>query len=243
MENNDSFEDIRAMFREIAAAQKVTDKHIEELFAAQKETDRQMQETKEMFKVLAAERAERDRRLDRKFEELAAERAERDRRLDRSIEELAKSGKETRRDLAGTTESNGLVAEELVYNSLSEKMSFAGIEFDDIIYGLRRKVRLANGEKIAGEYDVVLTNGAAAAIIEVKYRVRKEDLDRLLDTRLPKFKKLFPNFKDFDIYLGLGGLSFEVGIEEMALKQGIGTLKFNGEVMEINDKNAAVFSG
>jgi hypothetical protein len=39
------------------------------------------------------------------------------------------------------------------------------------------------------------------------------------------------------MYLGLGGMSFEKGIAEMAREQGIATLMLSGDAVEINDKD------
>ena len=155
--------------------------------------------------------------------------------------ELQKSQEEMQKVLSGIGISNGLVAEDLIFNSLNKSKLFGGITFDDIVQGIKRGKRLPDGSKVIGEYDVVLFNGAAIAIIDVKYRVRKEDIDYLIDVQMPKFKVLFPQYKDFDVYLGLGGMSFQKSVERDALQRGVGTFKLKGEAVEINDKHLKVW--
>jgi hypothetical protein len=159
----------------------------------------------------------------------------------KEMAQLKKSHEEMQKVLSGIGISNGLVAEDLIFNSLNNRMSFGGVTFDDIDYGIRRGKRLPDGSKVIGEYDVVLFNGAAIAIIDVKYRVRKEDIEYLINVQMPKFKVLFPQYKDFDVYLGLGGMSFQRGVERDALQRGIGTFKLKGEALEINDNDLKVY--
>jgi len=195
----------------------------EELMALFAEIGRKMEQSRE----------EHDKRI-AEIEKLQKENAKRFAKLEKSQEEMQKV-------LSGIGISNGLVAEDLIFNSLNKKMSFGGITFDDIYQGIRRGKRLADGSKVIGEYDVVLFNGAAIAIIDVKYRVRKEDIEYLIDVQMPKFKVLFPQYKDFNVYLGLGGMSFQQGVERDALQRGVGTFKLKGEAVEINDKHLKVW--
>jgi hypothetical protein len=162
-------------------------------------------------------------------------------KLREDLVKLKDSQKEMQNVLSGIGISNGLVAEDLIYNSLYKRMSFGGVTFDDIDQGIRRGKKLPDGKKIQGEFDVILFNGASIAIIDVKYRVRKEDIDYLIDVQMTKFKILFPQYKDFRTYLGLGGLSFQKGVERDALQRGIATLKLKGDAVEIHDENLIVY--
>jgi len=116
-------------------------------------------------------------------------------------------------------------------------MMFAGIEFDYIDHGLIRTRKLPDGSKIKGEYDVLLYNGTSIGLIEVKQRVGKEALDRLVNVQLPRFRQVFPQYANFKMYLGLGGMSFEKGIAEKAQSMGIATLMLSGDAVDVNDKN------
>jgi hypothetical protein len=174
------------------------------------------------------------------FAESAKKSAEIDAKIDRMVEQMAKNDEkfaDMREELGNIGHNNGLVAEEIVFHSLEKDRFFAGIQFDFIERGIERSGALPDGKKVKGEYDVVLYNGSSVAIIEVKQRVGIEALTRLTTVQLPRFRQIFPEYKDFKMYLGLGGMSFEKGIAEMAREQGIATLMLSGNAVEINDKD------
>ena len=198
-------------------------------------------ETEMLLQELIKQQTENAKEMAQLREENDKEMAQLRENSEREMAQLKKSQEEMQKVLSGIGISNGLVAEDLIFNSLNNRMSFGGITFDDIDQGIRRGKRLPDGSKVVGEYDVVLFNGAAIAIIDVKYRVRKEDIEYLIDVHMPKFKVLFPQYKDFNVYLGLGGMSFQRGVERDALQRGIGTFKLKGEIVEINDKHLKVW--
>jgi hypothetical protein len=174
------------------------------------------------------------------FAETRASMAKTDAMIDKLTLQMAKNDEkfaDMHEELGNIGHNNGLVAEEIVYHSLNKNMTFAGIEFDSIDKGVTREKKLPDGKKVKGEYDVVLLNGTSVAIIEVKHRVGQEALKRLIEVQLPRFRQIFPQYKDFKMYLGLGGMSFEKGIEEEAHRQGIATLMLGGDAVEINDKD------
>jgi len=141
------------------------------------------------------------------------------------------------KELGNIGHNNGLVAEEIVFHSLAKNKIFAGIKFDTVDHGTVRSKTLPNGKEVKGEYDVLLYNGSAVAIIEVKHRVGKDALKRLIEVQLPRFRQIFPEYKDCKMYLGLGGMSFEKNIAEEAQSLGIATLTLSGDAVEINDAN------
>jgi hypothetical protein len=158
-------------------------------------------------------------------------------KTEKLMAENAKKFADMREELGNIGHNNGLIAEEIVFHSLEKDMVFAGIKFDFIDHGLVRSRKLPDGKKVKGEYDVLLYNGTAVAIIEVKHRVGIEALKRLVEVQLPRFKQVFPQYEDAKMYLGLGGMSFEKGIAEEARKQGIATLMLSGDAVDINDKD------
>jgi hypothetical protein len=174
------------------------------------------------------------------FAESAKRGAEIDARIDKITQQMAETDKKfakIHKELGGIGENNGLVAEEIVFHSLAKNKIFAGIKFDSVDHGTVRSRTLPDGRSVTGEYDVLLENGSAVAIIEVKHRVGQEALKRLIEVQLPRFRQIFPEYMDCKMYLGLGGMSFEKGIAEEARRQGIATLTLSGDAVEINDKD------
>jgi len=202
------FAETNAVLKDLAQTVKNTDAQIAKTERQMEKTERQMEETKKQMAETEKQMAENDR----KFALM-------------------------RKEVAGIGDSNGLVAEDVVYESLLYDKLFGGIKFDRITRRMAGGIDLPNGESVNGEYDVVLFNGTSIAVVEAKYRVRKHDVEQLINVQLPKFKLIFPEYAKYKIYLGIGGMSFDSGVEEEAQQKGIGTLKLGGEAVEINDKN------
>ena len=77
-------------------------------------------------------------------------------------------------------------------------------------------------------------------IIEIKYKADSDDIETLLKKALT-FKKLFPEYVNYELYLGLAGFSMNKKVEKEALKKGIAVIKQVGDTMVINDEHLKVF--
>ena len=130
------------------------------------------------------------------------------------------------------------MAEETIFNSLKKDMAFAGIRFDYMDRNQNRHIKNLN---LKGEYDVIMYNCNTVALIEIKHKVRKNDIDKLLVKKVDDFRKLFPIYKDCKIVLGVGGMSFEKGAEELAKENGIGVIKVVGDKVEYHTEEIKVY--
>lgn len=157
---------------------------------------------------------------------------EADARVDKMIAESKASTEALKATLAGIDKSNGMFAEDIYYRTLWKKREFAGIHFDDVSNRFGGIKKLPDGKRLQDQFDIVMLNDVAAAIIESKYRARKEDVKTLAEKKVKNFKVLFPDYKDLKIYLGLAALAFEDDVVEEARKYGIGLLQQVGETVE-----------
>jgi len=132
----------------------------------------------------------------------------------------------------GIGKSNGMFAEDIYYRTLWRKKEFAGIHFDDVSNSFGGIKKLPGGKRLQDQFDIVMLNDASAAIVEAKYRARKEDVATLVEKKVNNFKILFPDYKDLKIYLGLAALAFEDGAVEEARKYEVGLLQQVGETVE-----------
>ena len=115
------------------------------------------------------------------------------------------------------------------------KKNFFGKEFDDIALHLKNY-----WQGVEDEYDIVLYNHVSVAIIEVKYKAHLKDIPAVLK-KAETFRILFPQYKDFKIYLGLATMSFYSELEQECIEQGIAVIKQVGDKVVINDSNLKVF--
>ena len=113
------------------------------------------------------------------------------------------------------------------------------------IYENERIFKEQNAEankELEAEYDLLLFNEKSAAIIEVKYNAKPENInvERII-SRVEIFKKLMPAYKDFNIYLGVAAMSFKEGLERELHQAGIATIRPVGKKMVRFDKDVKVF--
>ena len=152
-------------------------------------------------------------------------------------QENAQTIKTMRQELGGISTSNGKVAESYFINSFSNCMQFAGQEYEDLSSNLKKKKKSLN---LQGEFDLVLYNCTSVVIIEIKYKADKYDVDMVLK-KAPIFKKLFPEYAAYDLYLGLAAFHIDEEAEEESIKQGIAVIKQVGNTMLVNDAHLNIF--
>ncbi|GMO56087.1 MAG: hypothetical protein Ta2A_01130 [Treponemataceae bacterium] len=185
-------------------AEKLTYEKILELFA---QTDAELKETHAMM-----------RETDAKIAELAGA----SKKTEEQIEKMSK-------ELGGMGKSNGLMAEEYFANSLKKNMTFGDMHFDYIDTNIKNSI---NGH--GDEFDIVMYNGSAVALVEAKYKARVEDLQVLVTRKVKNFRTLFPTYTNYAIYLGLASMSFDNDTITRAEKLGVAILRQKGQSIEIN---------
>ena len=183
------------------------------------------------LKESQAERLASEARFDREIEKSRAEMAESRAEFDRRMKNLDDM-------IGGVSNSNGMFAEEFFFNALDMgDRQFFGEHFDDC-YSLVKRYNKSNQKR--SEHDILLVNGKSLAIVEVKYKARKEDVQKIIN-KIPDFRLLFPEYKGHRIFLGLAAMSFDKGVEEESDKAGIAIVKQVGDTVVINDEHLKTF--
>ena len=163
--------------------------------------------------------------------------AETDRILTKKFAETEKMIKELSRNIGGISNSNGEMAESYFYNAFRADKTFANEKFDRVKRNLSYKK-----EDIEAEFDLVLFNGKSAALIEIKYNAKPDNISvKKLISRVEVFKILYPEYKDHKIYLGVAAMSFRAGLEAKLHKAGIATIRQIGKKMVRFDKDVKAF--
>ena len=170
--------------------------------------------------------ADINRTLDRialEHEVYVREAKERAAETDRTFKKLFK-------EVGGISNNNGAFAEEYFTTAFEENKTLGKLHFDDIQTNISVKDR--NEED---EYDIVLYNDESIAIIEVKYKAKEHDIDHVVQ-KADSFRRWFPKYKKYDIYLGLAGLSFQKETVPKAKEKGIAIIRQKGDKLIVNDK-------
>ena len=173
--------------------------------------------------------AETDKRIEKMFAETSEQAKESKKDLDARFKETERLIKANAKQIGGIDRSNGLMAEEAVYNALKKDNTFANIKFDYI----RKNIQLQSEDhRTLSELDIMMVNGDTISIIETKYKVEKKDIKKMLTDKLPHLREVFPKYNNHKVVLGVGGMGFEDNAEEYAKENGIGIIKIIGDKVE-----------
>ena len=131
-----------------------------------------------------------------------------------------------------------MFAEEFFFTAIDmgDKKIF-GEHFDECTSYEKRH---SKANQIKGEQDIILSNAESIALVEVKYRARKVDVQKMID-KLPNFRSLYPEHNSRRIYLGIAAMSFDKGVEEDCTDNGIAIVKQMGDTVVINDQHLKVY--
>jgi len=221
----------------------MTDDELKALVASialdQKKTDEQMSRTDEKIDRLADQitrTEEQMKRTDEKLERMSIRTEERMKRTDEQMKRTDEKLERLGIHLGGITQNQGDVAEEFFLNSLANDTRLGSIHFDDIAKNMnKRKGQLQE------EYDIVMTNGNAIAVVEVKYKARVNDLQKL-ERKLRHFKQLFPLYQTHKLYGALAAFHINDDVKCEALERGYFVLQRCGDVIHTeNNEQLAVF--
>ena len=195
--------------------------------------------------------AEADRRAaeyDRRAAEATLSRAETEKQFKELGEYLNQVGqridgvgeqiKQVGQQLGGMGNSHGDFAEEFFYNALLRgKRNILGEEFDDVM----KKSKVTFNKGFEDEYDILLVNGRAVCIIEVKYKADSSDLPQKVLRKAQTFRVNFPKYNDKIVYLALAGMSIHPLTEKACKENGIAIMKQVGDTVTIYDKHLKAF--
>ena len=169
---------------------------------------------------------------DEELKELVASLAIKSDRLDaqqRKTDEQMRKTNETLKSigiqLGNMSRNQGDVAEEFFFNSLANDTHLGAIHFDDIAKNEHKR-----RGKTEEEYDIVMTNGNAIGIVEVKYKAHESDLKKL-ERKMQNFKTLFPWFENYKLYGAIASFHINDDAKEAALNQGFFVLQRSGDLI------------
>jgi hypothetical protein len=201
--------------------------------------DQRLKESQEKFdRGLKESREEFDQRLkeSKAYWENYWKEVEQERKA--SQEDWKQQMKNVNEMIGGIGNTNGMVAEEFFFNALenSDKKLF-GEQFDQCFSNIKRYNK---DKRKKTEHDIMLINGKSVALVEVKYKARKEDVEKLMN-RPSVFRELYPNYKSHRIYLGLAAMAFDTGVEDESINNGVAVFKQVGATIVINDEHLKVY--
>jgi len=127
----------------------------------------------------------------------------------------------------GMSNNQGKVAEEFFYNSLRHNPELDGIRFDFVMKNVTRGTR-----KIQQEYDLILVSEKFVYVLEVKYKLNRNDIERFIGKKLPNFRILFPEYRNRELRFGFASFSMEDELIDLANAEGFLLLQRRGKVFK-----------
>jgi hypothetical protein len=152
-----------------------------------------------------------------------------------NIDRLTTSVSKTEKRLGSIGQNQGDITEEYFYNSLRIKPLLGGIQFDRVTPNL-----IVGKKGKQSEFDLVMTNGACVALIEVKQKAHINDLTQV-ELQIKKYRELCPEYKDFKLYGGIAGFSVPPDVVKAAHERGLFVLKRSGGVLTVDADSMQAF--
>ncbi len=178
--------------QELRVSQRQTDEQIQELRASQLKTDEQIQE-------LRASQRQTDEQMKKTDEQM--------KRTDKKLDHIGQR-------LGSMGINIGDMAEEFFYRSLEETKTLGGMVFDTI----ERRVQMTDTDE---EYDILLVNGSAVALIEVKYKLHPREIRRLTERKVQSFRDCFRKYDDHKLYVGFASMTTNPAMITAAKNEGL----------------------
>lgn len=150
------------------------------------------------------------------------------------VEKTTKSVNKVSETVGQWSNNHGAYAEEYFINAFANgKCNFFGETFDVM---MKRRSGMATKD----EFDIVLINGQSVCIIETKFKAHVNDIPKVL-TKPAAFRSNFPDYKNYNIYLGLSSLTFYDVLEDELKKNGIAIIKQVGDKVVIWDEELKTY--
>lgn len=122
------------------------------------------------------------------------------------------------------SKTHGRVAEEFFHAALLEAPCLGGMEFGHAF----PNVKVTHSGESA-EYDLLLMNGEFVAVIEIKHRLRRGDVERMRKVTLPKFRYFLPGYKDKTLAPAMAAMTADEDAVALAHKCGYAVLRPDGQ--------------
>jgi len=179
------------------------------------------QELKDLVASLAVSQLELTEQIKENAKEMKENAKKTDEQMKKTDEKLERMGIH----LGNISNNQGDVAEEYFVNSLKNRLKIGDIEFDLLLSGVELKTK-----KIRDEFDILLVNGNTLALIEVKYKVHPNLIEKL-PTKIEHLR-LMPSYKNYKIYAGVAGFNVPEDVISLAKEKGYFVLQRKGDIIE-----------
>ena len=118
----------------------------------------------------------------------------------------------------------------------SQNLEVAGVKFDEIYANVSKK---RGGKNI--ELDALLVNGDSVAIMEVKKKLHLNDVDKVHDKLIGRFRELFPEHRAKRLLVLVAGEIVNADAATKALEAGFVVLSFKARKLQMQADKARYY--
>ena len=147
-----------------------------------------------------------------------------DKKLQKELAELTRATRDMRKETGGMNNTQGRATEEFFLRALDKERRLGDLEFKHI----RANVRAFDHGQEA-EFDILMTNGEVVAVIEVKHKLRCEDVERMHDWTLPNFRRFMREYDDNTLAPAMACIIAQRNALALAHKYGYAVLRPGGQ--------------
>ncbi|MBF0175671.1 MAG: DUF3782 domain-containing protein [Magnetococcales bacterium] len=193
------------------------------------------EETNRMFKESEARAEARSREREREFQEIRRAMQESSAKTDRQMQETDRKLKEVSKLVGNLGGRWGEFVEGLVAPACETMFMERGIP----VHKVHPRTRASLPGNRHMEIDLLVIDGTAVVIVEVKSELKVDDVRRHME-RLGEFKEFYPEYADRRIMGAVAGIVIDQGVEQFAMKQGLFVIVQAGESVRLANDMAFV---
>ena len=127
-------------------------------------------------------------------------------------------------------DNQGRKVEEFFIKGLHKNnLKVGAIEFDDLFPGARRM-----NKRGSIEIDALLLNGSVVGVVEIKSTLHVNDVRKIGDSLIPRFRKLYPEHQDKQLAVIVAGESVNQDALKLARESGFIILQPDHEAISVD---------
>ena len=222
-------EENRKGFSEIRESQRKTEELIKQNAERQKQTDEQLKQTDEQQKKTDEQQKKTDEQQ-KKTGELIRQIAERQNQTDEQMKKTDERIDRLGKRFGDFGNNRGEEVEEFFYRYFEKNPRLQGTTFDEV----ERNIITSDGD----EHDIVLVNGEVTALISVKYKLHKKDVDKLVSTELKRIQHFFGKLGSrHRLYGGVASYIVKEDVQKYAESKGLYVISRSGDNTVVLNKD------
>ena len=142
----------------------------------------------------------------------------------KELAELTRTMRDTRKEVGGITNTRGDATEAFFLQALDKERRLGDLEFGYVRPNVKAFDR---GQEV--EFDILMMNGEVVAVIEVKHKLRCEDVERMREWTLPSFRRLMREYDDKTLAPAMACIIAQRNALELAYEYGYAVLRPGGQ--------------